>query len=521
MGDRAIQSTERQPNGALGAVPAQEPDIPLDKLTEWRKASLSPAYFIDTYCRIKDSVRKRWIPFQLWREQYQVLNGWHQHQYNIVLKARQLGLTWMALGYALHGMIFNQHYEVILVSKTQRESHELLSKDRLKGMYKRLPDWMQTAYVDMDNVTRWRLSNGSRALAFPPNNVDTYTANLLIIDEADYPAINLDSLLVSAEPVIDAGGKLILISRGYKDNPESYFKRLYRSAKMGHNEYHPAFLPWHVRPGRSVPWYEKQKEHAMRTDGTLDNVYEKYPATDAEALAARTLDKRIPPEFISRCYDEQSPLGEHEVRQDAPMIPGLKSYRNPRANEVYVIGADPAEGNPNSDDSAAIVLDARTGEEAALLAGKFEVDTFAAHLALLSGYFNNAPVLVERNNHGHAVLLWLRDNARGVKLLKGADGKIGQQTNTRSKSEGYADVVTALRDEDAVIHSFALMSQLQSIEGNTLSAPVGMMDDMAMAFMLAVVARNSRPTMGGGTSNGVGVSGLYSSRSKTTSRRRR
>lgn len=465
-----------------------EPALPPHELVEWRKCKRSPAYFIDTYCQIRDSEAKRWIRFALWREQYEVLVGWNSTQYNIALKARQLGMTWLAISYALHGIVFNSHYEVIMVSKTQRESFDMLDKERLRGMYGRLPAWMKAREVTVDNVTHWRLSNGSGARAFPPNNVDSYSANLLVIDEADYPAVDLSSLLVSAEPVIDAGGKLILISRGYKDNPESYFKKLYRSARKGNDQYRSYFLPWYSRPSRTREWYEKQCATAMEREGTLDSIYEKYPETDEQALAARTLDKRIPPQFLSQCYEDADALDLDELHANAPVLPGLAIYRNPGNGERFVLGADPAEGNPTSDDSALHVLNIDTGEEVARLAGKIQVDTFASYVADMAQFFNNAKVLVERNNHGHAVILWLKDHS-SVTLLKGKDNKLGWQTNTTSKAELYSDAISDFRERDAQIHSFSTMTQLQSIDGSTLNAPDGMHDDEAMSFVLALKGR--------------------------------
>jgi len=61
----------------------------------------------------------------------------------------------------------------------------------------------------------------------------------------------------------------------------------------------------------------------------------------------------------------------------APPVPNLTVFAVPVPGRKYVIGADPAEGNPTSDDSAATVLDVETGEEVATLAGKFELALFA------------------------------------------------------------------------------------------------------------------------------------------------
>src|SRR5262249_62432268 len=106
-----------------------------------------------------------------------------------------------------------------------------------------------------------------------------------------------------------------------------------------------------------------------------------------------------------------------------PALPPLAVYASPQPARQYFIGADPAEGNPNSDDSALEIIDAERGEEVATLAGRFEPTVFADYAAQLAGWYNNAPVLCERNNHGHLVLARLADH--GATLLCGRDGREG------------------------------------------------------------------------------------------------
>src|SRR5262249_21749285 len=149
------------------------------------------------------------------------------------------------------------------------------------------------------------------------------------------------------------------------------------------------------------------------------------PATPDEALAPRSLDKRFRLEWLQQCYRPQAPLsGPFSPYQRVPAIPGLVIYALPVPGRRYFMGADPADGNPTSDPSALEVLDAQTGEEVASLVGRFEPATLAAHIDTVGRWYNNAPVLVERNNHGHAVLLWLLDNSKLIRLC-GHDNRPG------------------------------------------------------------------------------------------------
>jgi hypothetical protein len=304
------------------------------------------------------------------------------------------------------------------------------------------------------------------------------------VDEADLVP-DLDGLLRAVKPTTDAAGRLLLISRADKGKPESAFKRIYRAARAGESDWAPVFLPWHARPDRDAGWYEAQRRDVLARTGWTDDLYEQYPATDAEALAPRSADKRLPVEWLRRCYRPADPAS---LGKGAPALPGLTVYAPPAAGRRYVVGADPAEGNPTSDDSALEVLDADSGEEAASLAGRFEPATFAAHVDVVGRWYNQAAVLVERNNHGHAVLLWLRDNSRLTRLY-GDDGKPGWNTTTKSKALLYDRGGEALRDGEVVIHGPETFAQLASVEGTSLRAPEGQNDDLATAFVLAVAGR--------------------------------
>jgi len=352
-------------------------------------------------------------------------------------------------------------------------------------MYARLPVWIRAdLQVTTDSAHEWGLSNGSIARAFPTSAGDSYTASLAIVDEADLVP-DLNRLMRAVKPTIDNGGRMILLSRSDKARPASEFKNIYRAAREGLTDWVSVFLPWYVHPARDEAWYEAQRRDIMQRTGSLDDLYEQYPATDSEALAARTLDKRLAPAWIEQCYKDQQPARYHK---DAPAIPGLLIYSPPQPGHRYVIGLDPAEGNPTSDDSALEVLDVLTGEEVACLAGKYQPSTIAAHADAIGQWYNGAPVLCERNNHGHAVLLWLRDHAR-CPTLNGLDGKPGWLSSSVGKVLLYNEVADALRNSELLIHDFGTMTQLQSIEGSTLKAPEGEHDDRADAFALAVVGR--------------------------------
>ena len=453
---------------------------------EWQTCKRNPRYFANKYCQIYDSEDRGWIPFDLWPAQARTLKTMQTERLVVILKARQLGLTWLCLSFALWQMLFHPQAEVLLFSRRDDEAVYLLD-DRLKGMYSRLPRWMQARSVVSSNDHEFALSNGSTARAFPTSAGDSYTATLVIVDEADLiPDFN--RLMRAVKPTIDTGGRMVLLSRTDKTQPESEFKRIYRASKGKGSPWVGVFLPWHMRPVRDAAWYEAQRQDIESRTGALDDLHEQYPATDTEALAPRSLDKRIPSKWIEQCYSEET----GSLPDDAPAIPGLIIYRKPQLGRKYALGVDPAEGNPTSDDSALTVLDVLSGEECAVLSGKFQPAVMASYADKVGVYYNNAGIMIERNNHGHAVILWF-DEFSALWLLRGHDDRAGWLSSQMGKTLLYDKMTDYFRDnassKSKVLHSFVTHTQLASIEGNTLRAPEGQHDDRADSYALAEAGR--------------------------------
>src|SRR5215468_12275048 len=162
-------------------------------------------YFCDTYCQILSDRGQGgdWVPFHLWPEQRRVARLLQEHRLVVALKARQLGLTWLVLAFALWLLLFHPIATVLLFSRRDDEATDLLAV-RLRGMYDRLPAFLQARGFTADNDHEWALSNGSRALAFPTTAGDSYTATLAVVDEADL-CPDLDRLMRAVKPTIDGG----------------------------------------------------------------------------------------------------------------------------------------------------------------------------------------------------------------------------------------------------------------------------------------------------------------------------
>ena len=453
---------------------------------EWLKCTRSVSYFVHNYCYIYDATQSKWIPFHLWPAQVNVLETFASDRLVIVLKARQLGLTWLTLCFMLWRALFHPVFTGLAFSRRETEAKYLLSDKRVKGVYKRLPDWMKVKKFTVDSSLQWELSNGSVMYGFPTTAGDSYTAGFAFVDEADLVP-DLDNLMTAVKPTIDGGGSMVLVSRIDKENPNSAFKNIYKAACKGENGWTPIFIPWYERPGRTQEWYEEQKNDIFGRTGALDDLYEQYPATDEEALRPPELNKRFPTKWLDAVYEPMTPL---EPDKTGMYLPGLRMYAMPKYNVEYIAGVDPAEGNPNSDDSVASIVEYSTGEEVAVISGKFEPTMLCEYVAQLCRFFNFAAILVERNNHGHAVISTFNNDADyfDMQVLYGTDNRPGWFATQKGKAIAYSEAATAIKDEEVIIHDATTYSQLQMIGGSKLEAPEGDLDDHATAFCLTQTA---------------------------------
>ena len=465
---------------------------------EWQRCNDDAAYFIENYVQILNANEKSWVPFALWDAQKQTLKDLQEHPRLCILKARQLGFSWLVLAYVLWVMLFRPIANILLFSKRDDEAIELL-EERLKKMHDHLPAWLQQS-VDTSNDHEWALANGSRAKAFPTTGGRSYTGTIAVVDEADFVP-DLDALINAVEPTVEAGGQMILLSTSDKSQPMSAFKNIFKGAKRKLNSYLAVFFGWAARPGRTQEWYEAKKQDVLARTGSLDELHQEYPATDTEALSPNTEDKRIPAIWIEQCYEEIAPLNRADditsFPPGAPYIPGLVLYKTPVFGLQYVMGGDPAEGNPTSDNSSCHVLERVTGEEVAKFTGKSEPDVFGSYMQLVGRYFNRAEAMIERNNHGHSVIQWLEEHAPEIRLLDGQDGKTGWLSHVAGKVALYDAAAETLRTTapTKILHSYDTYMQLASIEGATLRAPKDQPDDEADSWALAQVARRQSPAV--------------------------
>jgi len=73
---------------------------------EYVKCAQDPTYFMKKYCVVQHPMKGK-VPFHLYEYQEKSLEIFEEHRFNVILKARQLGLSTLTAGYSLWMMTFH------------------------------------------------------------------------------------------------------------------------------------------------------------------------------------------------------------------------------------------------------------------------------------------------------------------------------------------------------------------------------------------------------------------------------
>jgi hypothetical protein len=498
--------------------PLAEPAARFDPDAEVAKCAANCAYFINAYGIIDDSQghgenATGTMPFQLWPAQVRLIWELMAFRLLVLLKARQLGMSWAVCGYVLWRCLFQRGQLIFLLSKGQKEANELLR--RVKAIYQRLPQWLRDRLprVDprKDNASEILWTNGSSIQSLPAtrNAGIGNAASVVVMDEAAHMKYG-DELYLNIKPTIDAGGQLILLSTA--NGIGGLFHTIWEKATEGLNGFRTIFIPWWCRPGRDRKWFRARV--AESNDPKL--IPQNYPANPVEAFLASG-NMRFDAAWINaQAQNLREPLAPAELPPALRDIPGLKVWTLPQPGRSYILGGDVSEGLETGDYDACPVLDAETWEQVAEIHGHWEPDEYAAALMKVADHYNHAWVAIERNNHGHAVLIAFAlardpetDEPRPfTRVYNGEDGRPGFLTTAKSKGPGVDLIAAALRDGLVTIRSVALLNELRHfkrLRGGKLGATKGKHDDRVMGLLVALCSLrlgHLRPSQGAPAAGG-------------------
>jgi hypothetical protein len=164
--------------------------------------------------------------------------------------------------------------------------------------------------------------------------------------------------------------------------------------------YRRTFIPWSANPSHDAAW---RRDKEVELASTPHKLAQEYPATSAQAFIGSGL-----------CRFDQDAIGELRGESRAPVSSSdngqILVWKEPVKGVRYVVGADVAEGKAASRldlDASSAAVYSELGEHVASIHGRMPLDKYAEMLHRVGSLYNRALLNVERNNHGHAVLLSL------------------------------------------------------------------------------------------------------------------
>lgn len=237
-------------------------------------------YWANNYCVIEDKDAPGVIvPFKGWEAQNQTLRDFSENRLNLILKARQMGITWISLFFCLHDMIFNLGHTVVALSKTEEDAKELVR--RLGVVLENMPEILRagkltfkiTALAVFISDEEGKITSTFKAFPASPSAGRSFTGNILLLDEWAFQEY-AEAIWTSAYPTINrpTGGKVIGLSTIKKG---TLFEKLW----LEDNAFHKIFLSVFCDPRRTKEWYERTAKDL----GVL--VKQEYPRTAEEALS--------------------------------------------------------------------------------------------------------------------------------------------------------------------------------------------------------------------------------------------
>jgi hypothetical protein len=250
------------------------------------------------------------IPLGLWPFQRKTVDVLTTETLTIVLKARRLGLSWIARARALWLAIFRPGIRILILCKTEGDATELL--DRIRRMRDRLAADPAARHIlaplqrpakTRDAVTTLDIGPSTiRALVGTPAAARSETAGLVIWDEAAFQQ-HAEDIWQGLLPTIEGGGRLWIISTGNGLHGRgSMYAELWQNAVRKANGFASLFWPWDARPDRDPAWKIRQ----VAAIGSDDRFRVEYPECLTAEVRVSTERGILPIVDALECQETES-----------------------------------------------------------------------------------------------------------------------------------------------------------------------------------------------------------------------
>ena len=423
---------------------------------------------------------------------------------NIVLKARQMGLTtWAAARFFLK-TITRPGTLTLEVAHTQEAAEEIFR------IVHRFLDWMpeelrngalRTSRTNVRQLVFPELDSQYRVVSAGDRNAGRglTVQNLHCSELARWPGDPAETL-AGLRAAMAPGAELIVEST--PDGVGGCFHEEWRKASECGMVRH--FFPWWMEPryrageADECSLTDEERELVLRHGLDLKQIgYRRQIRADFRGLARQEYA-----EDEENCFrssgDSVFELEAIEERLKTAPEP-VERRRNgeievwlpPLKGKHYLVAVDPAGGGSEGDYSAAQVLEMETGLQCAEFAGHVGGVELARLVAGLATEYNQAWLVVERNNHGSGLLAHLEASCKYAPIYT-QGGQSGWLTTSMSKPAVLGRLDAALVDEPGCFMSRRLLAECRSfirLPNGSAGARAGTHDDRVMAMAIGLEAR--------------------------------
>jgi len=453
---------------------------------EYKKCAANPAYFLSKYSYIQHPTRGRML-FDLYHYQKNALKDFHDHDYNIVLKGRQIGISTLVAGYSLWLLLFHRDKNILVIATKQETAKNLVTKVRF--MHQNLPVWLRGSVVT-DNKLSLQFANGSqiKAVASSKDAGRSEALSLLILDEAAF-IDDAEIIWTAASSTLSTGGKAILLST--PNGIGNFFHKMWQQAENNANSFNPILLDWRVHPERDQAWRDRQTELMGEMEASQEH--------DASFIfSGNTV---IPPdliEFYKKTY-VQEPISKQGFDGN------LWIWEYPLAGKSYVVCADVARGD-GEDYSTFHVIDVEKSVQVAEYKGKVETKQFGNMLVSIATEYNDALLIPDNSSIGWNCIQQIID--RGYRNLQYVDvehqitgryarderGMVpGFMISQRTRPLIIARLKEYMLDNSFTIRSGRMMAELETFiwKNGRPEALQGYNDDLVLALCIGLWVRDT------------------------------
>lgn len=425
---------------------------------------------------------------------------------NIVLKARQLGVsTWIAARFFLKTALVPGTMTV-QVAHTQEAAeslfkmvhrfHRLLPADVRASLGPVRASVRQLSFPAIDSEYRVETAgdrNAGRGLTI---------SNLHCSEVARWPG-DASETLQGLRAALTPEGEMVLESTPM--GASGCFWREWQDA--GETGVVRHFFPWwwedaYADKAVSASSLTEEERRLVAGHGlTLEQIgYRRLMQKRYRGLAKQEFAETAHECFLASgdCYFDTGAIDRRLLDVQEPVevrLSGrLQIWFPPQQGRRYIVAVDPAGGGVQGDYSVAQVVDAQTGLQCAELQMRCTLLEIAEEAARLAREYGDALIAVERNNHGSAVIAFLRSVCRYEHLFQQA-GQDGWLTTAISRPQMLAALSCALVESPMVFSSRRLLMECRSFvrkENGRIEAQTGEHDDCVLAMAMALAVRASR-----------------------------